>query len=54
MGGMRKVAKGDNVLLFVELFELGRQMVLVAVQDDHPIFTFPLYEGMFIEMLDLF
>ena len=52
MRGVYKKTKSNNVLLFVKTFKLGREMALMAVQNDHPIYPLPPDLYMLVEMLN--
>jgi len=49
-----KEVDGDNVLLFVKLFELSRKIVFVAVENDYTISAYPPVVYILVEMLYLF
>jgi len=51
--GVCREAKGDNVVLLAVLFELGRYMTLMAVEDNYLIDPSLLGPCMCIEVLDL-
>jgi len=50
--GVRREAKGDNVVLLAVLFELGRYVTLMAIEDNHPIDPSLPGPCMRIEVLD--
>ena len=49
---MYKEAKGNNVLLFTKLFELGRKIAFIAVKDNHTIYPLSPYSNILVEMLN--
>jgi hypothetical protein len=54
MRGVRREAKGDNVVLLAEVFEFGGEVAFVTIKNNHPID--PLLPGlcMLVEMLNPF
>ena len=52
VGGMRRHAECNNVVLLAIELEFGRVVALVAVEDQQPIFAFRARYCMEVEVLD--
>ena len=51
---MYREAEGNNVLLFVELFELDQMVALVTIKDNYLKSALLLCNSMLVKVLDLF